>query len=189
MVDAPHGSRTADPWGELLLAIARKADRQAYERLFCHFAPRIKSWMIRAGMAPDAAEELAQEAMLTAWRRADCFQPARASAATWLFTIARNLRVDRLRRERNGPPAPDPSDELPAPPSGEDIALCAERDARVHTALAALSAEQAAIIRLSFLEDQAQAQIARDLRLPLGTVKSRTRLAVKRLRQLLEDMA
>ncbi len=172
----------------LIDAIAQRRDRAAFGELFRYFAPRIKGWMLRAGASPDAAEEMAQEAMLVVWRKAALFDASRAGATTWIFTIARNLRIDFMRRERH-PSAllPDPAEEmeLAAPP---DHALdCAERDARVRLALSQLPPEQALVIRKAFFEDKPHPVIEKELGIPLGTVKSRLRLAVARLRAVLEE--
>ncbi|MBX3568502.1 MAG: sigma-70 family RNA polymerase sigma factor [Rhizobiaceae bacterium] len=174
----------------LVVAVAREGDREAFARLFRHFAPRIKSFMMRSGMAAPAAEELAQETMLSVWRKAGYFDPSRAAASTWIFTIARNLKIDRLRRERQPADfgdAADPSDEPDQPASGESVMMAAQREARVRAALNSLSEEQAQIVRLSFYGEKPQSEIARELGIPLGTVKSRVRLAMTRLRMILED--
>jgi RNA polymerase sigma-70 factor (ECF subfamily) len=173
----------------LILAIARDADRQAFAALFRHFAPRLKSYLARTGLPANAAEELAQETMLAVWRKASYFDPARAGAATWIFTIARNLRIDLLRRERHrstldADAESEPVDET----SGETLLMTAEREARVRAALSALSEEQAAIVRLSFFQEKPHSAIAQELGIPLGTAKSRVRLALARLRVLLEDL-
>ena len=175
-------------WNRLVVAIAERRDRAAFEKLFGYFAPRLKSYMLRGGMPPAAAEEIAQEAMLNVWRKAALFDPARASAATWIFTIARNLRIDAGRRDTRRTAAQEAEIPQPEPVSmADDIALAAEREASVRGALADLPEEQARIIHLSFFEDKPHAQIARELAIPLGTVKSRVRLAVVRLRKLLGE--
>ena len=177
--------------GQLVVAIAESRDRDAFAVLFRHFAPRIKTFMMRAGMAPAAAEELAQETMLAVWQKASYFDGSRAGAATWIFTIARNLRIDRFRRQ-NLSVAPggfaDPSREPEAVPTGEAIALVAERERRVREALALLSEEQAHIVRLAYFGEKPHSMIAAELGIPLGTVKSRIRLAMGRLRVALEDL-
>lgn len=175
----------ADEFVRLLSAVATDRDRQAFAALFRHFGPRLKSFFMRGAMSAGMAEDLVQETMLNVWRKASYFDPARAGVATWIFTIARNLRIDHLRRQRN--PADLPPDPEDAPPSSEDLVLGAERDMRVCHALAGLSAEQQAIIRLSYFSEKSQSEIAGELGIPLGTVKSRTRLAMNRLRVLLED--
>lgn len=172
----------------LLLAIATRRDRQAFGALFTRFAPRLKSWFMRAGVPADRAEDLAQETMLAAWRRADSFDPSRAGVATWIFTIARNQRIDAFRRlTRPEPDADDPSMAPPEPISPDVAFDAAEDEARVRAALASLPAEQAEVIRLAFYEDRPHAEIERALGIPLGTVKSRLRLAMGRLRARLAE--
>lgn len=171
----------------LILRIAAERDRQAFALLYRHVAPRLKAFLIRSGLAANTAEEIAQEVMLAVWRKASYFDPARAGASTWIFTIARNLRIDHLRRARAGSAAEaGPAWDTDAGPSGEALLMASEREARVRAAVQALSEEQAAVLRLSFFGDKAHAEIARELALPLGTVKSRVRLALARLRTLLE---
>ncbi|WP_051460821.1 sigma-70 family RNA polymerase sigma factor [Xanthobacter sp. 126] len=173
----------------LIVAIATRADREAFGRLFRHFAPRVKSYLVRNGLSANAAEELAQETLLTVWRKAAYFDPTRAAASTWIFTIARNLSIDLKRRERYGDTykAETHEDEVDET-SGETILMTAEREARVRAALAKLSEEQATIVRLSFFQEKPHSQIAQELGIPLGTAKSRVRLALNRLRALLEDL-
>ncbi|MBN8916394.1 MAG: sigma-70 family RNA polymerase sigma factor [Rhizobiales bacterium] len=173
----------------LIVAIATRADREAFGRLFRHFAPRVKSYLVRNGLSANAAEELAQETLLTVWRKAAYFDPTRAAASTWIFTIARNLSIDLKRRERYGDTyqAEAHEDEVDET-SGETILMTAEREARVRAALAKLSEEQATIVRLSFFQEKPHSQIAQELGIPLGTAKSRVRLALNRLRALLEDL-
>lgn len=175
-----------DDFAALIEAIAAYRDRDAFGRLFDHFAPRIKGFLIRSGASPGAAEELAQEAMLSIWRKADQFDRTRAGAASWIFSIARNLRVDGLRREQRAMLIDvDPSEEPDSPPAPDAEMLAGERDARVRTALAQLPAEQLRVVQLSFFEARPHPDIADELKIPLGTVKSRLRLAVKHLRELL----
>jgi RNA polymerase sigma-70 factor (ECF subfamily) len=172
---------------KLLLAVARDRDREAFSKLFAHFAPRLKTFLTKPGTTPNTAEELAQETMLLVWRKAGLFDPARAGAATWIFTIARNLRIDQQRRYRPADPLPDPSDEPDRPLDGESQLLVNEREEQIRTALSALSPEQATIIRMSFFDETSHADIAHALEIPLGTVKSRVRLAMNRLRTLLDQ--
>ncbi len=175
-------------WGEaadeaLLCAVAEARDRAAFVELFSRYAGRVKAFLIRSGAAEAAAEEAAQEVMILLWRRAESFDPDKARASTWIFTIARNKRIDLLRRDARG--APDPTDPTlhPEPAPAPDYEFAgAERDARVRTALATLSEEQRAVVRLAFFSDLSHPEIAAELGLPLGTVKSRLRLAFARLR-------
>jgi len=173
----------------LIDAVARTQDRNAFARLFGYFAPRVKSYLMRSGLADSVAEEVAQEVMIAVWRKASYFDPHKAGASTWVFTIARNQRIDRLRRTRSRPAdrLPDPSDEPETPLSGEDITIVAEREEGVRKALESLPIDQSTIVRLSFFAEKPHAEIARELGIPLGTVKSRVRLALNRLRTLLDS--
>jgi len=171
-----------------LLAVAQSRDQTAFADLFRYYAPRIKSYLRRLGAEDSVAEELAQEAMLAVWSKAAHFDPARASAATWIFAIARNLRIDRLRQERRPEIDPDDPDLVvdPAPPADEALET-GRREQRVRDALALLPPDQAQVVALSFFEDVPHAEIASRLDVPLGTVKSRIRLAMGRIKALLGE--
>lgn len=179
---------TAMDGSALLAAIATRGDREAFATLFAHFAPRVKGYLMRLGLPDARAEELAQETMLTVWRRAEQFDPATDGAAAWIFTIARNLRVDAARRDRVMPRLELLAEEPPPPPSADAAIQSAQHTERVRAALARLPDEQAEVVRLSFFDDRPHAEIERALGIPLGTVKSRLRLAMARLRALLDDM-
>ena len=174
--------------GELVRRIAAGRDRAAFAELFGHFAPRLKSYMLRLGAGPVEADDLAQEAMLAIWRKAASYDPARAGAATWVFTIARNLRIDALRRERCVEPLDiAAASEVAAGDAGADAVIAAaqsEQDLRA--ALAGLSDEETALVRMSFFEDKPHSAISRTLGMPLGTVKSKLRRVLARLRVSLE---
>ena len=167
----------------LLGRVAMAQDRQAFALLFKHFAPRLKAFHLRAGLSDTAAEELAQETMLLIWRKAGSFDPARAGAATWVFTITRNLRIDQARRQRGN--LAEPPAEAEISPSAEALSLECERAQLIRGALAALSVTQRQVIELSFFADTPHSGIATALNIPLGTVKSRIRLALARLREAL----
>lgn len=169
-------------------AIAARQDRSAFAALFSYYAPRVKAYLIRLGCPDGQAEELAQETMLAVWRKADRFDPAKAAPGTWIFTIARNLRIDQVRRERRPELDPDDPALVPAAPPEADLVLQAkEHHVLVQNALQALPPDQARVIALSFFEDKPHGEIAGELGLPLGTVKSRIRLAFARLRAALEQ--
>lgn len=170
---------------DMMMQIAQGRDRQAFALLFRYFGPRLKTFFLRWKLPSGAAEDLVQETMLTVWRKASYFDPARAGVATWVFTIARNIRIDYMRRQRD--PSTLPPDPEDGPDTLEDGLLGAERDAQVRQALTALSPEQQTIVRLAYFSEKSQTEIADELGIPLGTVKSRTRLAMNRLRALLED--
>lgn len=183
--DAPAASAE-----DLLLAVGRDHDRAAFAHLFGHFAPRLKAYLRRQGCDPTGAEELAQEVMLLVWRRAETYDPAQASASTWIFTIARNRRIDALRREQR--PEIDPNDPalVPDPTEAADQRVASRETAgRLRAALKDLPPEQADLLRLAYFEDKPHSVIATERGLPLGTVKSRLRLAMERLRRALRDVA
>ena len=184
----PAAAPEAGSDAALVLAIAAGRDRAAFVTLFGRFAPRLKSWFARGGASAQYAEDLVQETMLSVWRKADSFDPSRAGAATWIFTIARNQRIDTLRRSsRHILDDSDPSLAPQGPAAPDAIADTRQREDRVREALAALPADQMDVIRLSFFEDRPHAEIERALGIPLGTVKSRLRLAMNRLRGHLGD--
>ena len=173
----------------LIEAIASHRDPDAFAALFDYFAPRVKGFLMRGSTSPAAAEELAQEALLTVWRKAEQFDRSRAGASAWIFTIARNLRIDVARREQRGRLLDlEAGDEAEPPAQPDSMLLTGEREQRVHAALAHLSDDQLRVVRLSFFEGKPHSDIADELELPLGTVKSRIRLAMNRLRELLGDL-
>jgi len=169
-----------------IIEIAARNDRESFSRLFLFFAPRLKAHLLRLGAEAALSEELVQETMLVVWRKAVHFDPARASASTWIFTIARNLWIDNLRRGRRKTEFADVPWDCAPPDEPGELLEQADSVRSVRNALASLPAEQRDVIRLSFFEGRAQSEIAERLSIPLGTVKSRIRLASARLRALLE---
>ena len=169
--------------GLLLQAVGQRQDRAAFAELFEHFAPRIKSFLIKGGAAPDVADEMAQDTMLTVWQRAGSFDAAKASASTWIYTIARNKRIDALRKQVRPESDPDAAEQVADDSaSASDILAEAEEAAAMEKALQALPPEQAELLYKSFFEDKTHADIAAETKLPLGTVKSRIRIALDKLR-------
>ena len=174
----------------LIRAIADRADHEAFATLFGQFAPRVKVWMLRSGATDGTAEELAQETMLTVWRKAALYDRDKAAPATWIFTIARNLRIDAVRRERHPDSLlVDPADAPEAPPQADQLLHKSDTETRIKRALSTLSADQVEVVQLAFFQDKPHSEIERTLKIPLGTVKSRLRLAMARLRSALEDLA
>lgn len=172
----------------LLAAIARDRDREAFAELFRAYAGRIKAFLMRTGTAADEADEAVQEVMVTLWRRAETFDPQKAAAQSWIFAIARNKRIDLIRRARR--PEPDPEDPMFRPDpeeSAETRVAGADRDRAVREALADLSEDQLTVVRLAFFAGLSHSEIAERLDAPLGTVKSRLRLAFRRLRAALGE--
>ena len=181
---AQDGARELD---ELVLKVGRSRDREAFVRLYRHFAPRVKAYLLRLGADDATAEEATQETMLALWRRADSFDPTQAGAGTWVFTIARNRRIDLIRRERRPEPDNGAAELIAdsAEPADQTIAA-KQRDHQVRLALETLPKEQAVLIQMAYYEDLTQTAIAARTGLPLGTVKSRFRLAFARLKRVIE---
>jgi RNA polymerase sigma-70 factor (ECF subfamily) len=195
MLSDDPGDATSDAarWARLIEAVAIYKDREAFAALFRYFAPRIKTFMQRSGTSERSADELAQEAMLAVWSKAGLFDPKSVGAAAWIFTIARNLRIDALRRQKRTPTHNTVDaglefriDEGPQPDTG---LAASQVEARVRRALSKLPDDQLRVIELSFFQEKAHAEIAHVLDIPLGTVKSRLRLAMTRLRGLLGDFS
>ena len=171
----------------LVEAIASRADKAAFAALFRHFAPKIKGYLVKIGTDRGQAEELTQEVMLTVWRKAAQFDRTQASVSTWMFTIARNRRIDAVRREKR--PELDPADPMLVPdePIAADDRLDAlDREARVARAIKTLPQEQADLVHEAFYLAKSHSQISEETKIPLGTVKSRLRLAFGRLRKAME---
>ena len=180
-------------FARLVLQIAETQDRTAFAQLFAHFGPRLKSYLMRLGSPEAEAEDLLQEVMVTLWRRAGGFDPRLASVSTWLFTIARNKRIDRLRRDKHidweaDDPALIAEEAFGEPVPGADHAYdLAQQNDRLRAALALLPPEQASLLQQAYWEDRSHRDIAETTQIPLGTVKSRIRLALTRLRAVLKD--
>ncbi len=172
---------TAD-WAALVLRVRDDQDRAAFAALFRHFAPRVKAFLMKSGADATLAEECAQDVMATLWQKAHLFDPSRASVATWVFTIARNRRIDALRKARRPEPEELPWGPEPEPDQAE--VLEAQQDTeRLGAALSQLPDKQRALIERAFYGDLSHSEIAAETGLPLGTIKSRIRLALDRLRQ------
>jgi RNA polymerase sigma-70 factor (ECF subfamily) len=183
----PLPSLRQDEFAALLFRVASERDRAAFAMIFDHFAPRVKSFMMRKGASAEVAEDLVQETMIAVWSKAALYVPERGAASTWVFTIARNLRIDRLRRESAAhftdlEDFDAPSDDIP----GDEAMNRSQEDSHVARALAQIPPEQRELLILSYVDDVPQSMIAERLNLPLGTVKSRMRLAYRRMRKLLE---
>ena len=169
-------------WVALMARVRDHQDRTAFAALFRHFAPRVKAFLMKSGADATLAEECAQDVMATLWQKANLFDPTRASVATWVFTIARNRRIDALRKARR--PEPEELDWGPEPePDQADVFESQQETKRLGAALAQLPDKQRALIEWAFYGDLSHTEIAAETGLPLGTIKSRIRLALERLRQ------
>lgn len=175
---------------QLITAIAESRSKEAFAELFRNFAPRLKAYGMRAGADAQTAEEVAQEAMIAVWRKAASFDPKKASVSTWIFTIVRNKRIDMLRREAR----PDLKEEdflhLEKDPVGaDDVVESAETHTIIKSCMKTLPAEQAQVIQMAYFEDKSHRAISDELALPLGTVKSRIRLALARIKDSMAEQA
>jgi len=184
MINIRPEDRSADYWAALMLDIAERRDKDAFQSLFDFYAPRVKSFIMRSGLPDITAEEVAQETMLTVWRKADKYNPELASPSTW------NKKIDRLRKDsRPLPDANDPTFAGPDAPTPEISAWHSMNAEKVHAALNELPEEQRKVLTLAFLEENPHAAVSNMLGIPLGTVKSRIRLGLAKLRTLLAEQS
>ncbi|MDP7296077.1 MAG: sigma-70 family RNA polymerase sigma factor [Gammaproteobacteria bacterium] len=201
IIQFPRPARMELPQEEmaaLLLQVASLRDRNAFLQLFRHFAPRIKSFLMSKGLSDQSADDILQEVMLAVWQKAVSYKPEKAAVSTWVFTIARNKYIDLLRRDErrkessiesftansadHSGDAPDFQPEDREALTADDKVMQQQRASAVKQALSRLPEEQQAVIVLSFIQGLAHGEIAQHLDLPLGTVKSRIRLAFKHMR-------
>jgi RNA polymerase sigma-70 factor (ECF subfamily) len=195
VLESARPSRRAYPvkiprtMSDLLQKVAQTRDVEAFRKLFELYGPRVKAYMMRQGADATTAEDLAQETLLTVWRKAGLYSDEKGSATTWIFTIARNLRIDRLRREVSWQPLPENRDEEAADgPDPEEEVTARERRDKVRAVLATLPPDQSEVVTLSYVEGLSHSEIAERLSLPLGTVKSRMRLAYQKVKEAVEDI-
>jgi RNA polymerase sigma-70 factor (ECF subfamily) len=174
---------------DLLRRVAERSEPAAFRELYQTYGPRVKAYMMRRGADAATADDLVQETLFAVWRKAGLYADHRGSITTWVFTIARNLRIDRFRREMAWQELPGGHLEEPSPEIPPDEALYEkERQTRVAAVLAELPPDQQAVVQLSFVEGLSHSEIAARVGVPLGTVKSRLRLAYQRIRDAVEDM-
>ena len=168
-------------WVTHVVAVRDNKDTAAFAELFAYFGPRVKSFLMKSGASPDLAEECAQDVMVTLWRKAHMFDPAKASVSTWIFTIARNRRIDLLRKQRRVEP-----EDLPwgpeAEPRQDEVMVLQQESEILGQAIAALPDKQRMLIEKAYYGELTHSEIAAQTGLPLGTIKSRIRLALDRLR-------
>ncbi|MFK7878533.1 MAG: sigma-70 family RNA polymerase sigma factor [Roseobacter sp.] len=172
-------------WVDHVVRIRDHKDKAAFAELFSHFAPRVKGFLIKSGADASLAEECAQDVMVALWHKAHQFDPSRASVATWIFTIARNRKIDILRKQRR----PDPEDLTWGPeqePDQTDVLALQQETERLGTALSKLPEAQRELIEKAYFGDLTHSEIAAQTGLPLGTIKSRIRLALERLRHTMK---
>ncbi|MFC7292656.1 sigma-70 family RNA polymerase sigma factor [Hirschia litorea] len=174
-------------WSAELVLVGRQQDKAAFSKLFAHFAPRIKSTMLRYGLKNELAEEVAQETFVLVWRKASQFDPEKAMASTWIFTLARNKKIDLLRKQgRPEADVNDPAFEQEAEQTPDQILTTLQRAKAIKAAMEKLPEQQRIVLQKSYFADETQSEIAASLKAPLGTVKSRLRLALEKLRTILD---
>lgn len=173
--------RSALEWSKDLELIRTEKSEAAFARVFYHFAPRVKAFLIKSGADAGLAEECAQEVMVTVWHKAHLFDPTRASASTWIFTIARNKKIDALRKQLR--PTPDDLGWGPEhEPDQEEMVGLQQETEKLGEAIANLPEKQRVLVERAYFEEMSHNEIAEATGLPLGTIKSRIRLALERLR-------
>ena len=173
----------------LVASVAQRRDRDAFAILFDYYSPRLNAYLLRLGADRAGAEEITQEVMVTLWHKADLFDSSKSSLGTWLYRVARNRRIDIARRDRVD--YVDPAEyalDIPDEQTPDaDVQIDAQtRGDVLRLAMADLPEEQRVLVRLAFFESLSHSEIAARTGLPLGTVKSRIRLAFSRLRRTLE---
>ena len=174
-------SNNKNLWTEQIRKVETLKDTSAFEELFNHFAPRVKAFLMKSGADPQMAEECSQEVMATVWRKAHLFDPSRASASTWIFTIARNKKIDAIRKQNRPEPEqlyPDQDYE----PDQESVVELQQETERLTLALGELPEKQRVLVEKAYLGELSHSEIAEITGLPLGTIKSRIRLALEKLR-------
>ncbi|MEE4188791.1 MAG: sigma-70 family RNA polymerase sigma factor [Roseobacter sp.] len=172
-------------WVSHMVRIRDHQDKSAFSELFDHFAPRVKGFLVKFGADSTLAEECTQDVMAALWHKSHQFDPARASVATWIFTIARNRKIDLLRRQRR----PEPEELTWGPeeePDQADVVNLQQETELLGTALKALPPAQRELIDKAYFGDLTHSEIAAQTGLPLGTIKSRIRLALERLRHTMK---
>jgi RNA polymerase sigma-70 factor (ECF subfamily) len=170
----------------LMRAIAERADRAAFARLFQRYAPRVKGHLVARGAAVGAADELTQEVMLVVWRKAALYDANRGSLAAWLYTVSRNCLYNRARGEQRREVELDLPEPAGAPATGEELVIALERQKALYRSLEQLSAEQREILQGAYWRGQTLQECAEERKIPLGTVKTRVRLALQHLRELMK---
>ncbi len=175
-------------FADLLVAVATRQDRAAYSEIFAYYGPRVKSYLLRLGADNALAEEITQDVMVSVWRKAQLFDRNQASVSTWIFRIARNRRIDLFRRARRPDLDPEETMILPSGVEAPDAGVeTMETEKRVRAAMKDLPEEQVSLLRLAFYEGLSHREIAEKLDVPLGTVKSRIRLAFAKMKARLGD--
>ncbi len=190
LTERPSAAVDSRTMSNLLVRVGQARDRKAFRALFDHFAPRIRSFLMQRRVPKAQAEDITQDVMLSVWRRAASFDPVKAGASTWIYTIARNQHIDQFRKAKRAEQMDetDPSLQPEPAPAADHLCELSESAQSVGAALDILSPDQRQVIDLAFTEGLSHSEIADRLDLPLGTVKSRIRLAMGKLKTTLGDL-
>lgn len=184
VVAIPQPQTTQD-WSSILMSLGETKDKSLFVQLFKHFAPKIKAYIVRLGLVESTAEELMQETMASVWRKAHMYQKSKAAASTWIFTLARNQSIDWMRKQKY--PEYSLDEWYEEADESEDICTDVVVSARMQASIGKLPELQAQAIYMSFYEGRSHSEIADRLGIPLGSVKSRIRLASEKLRVMWRD--
>ena len=176
-----------DIYSEFMNDIAYQQDKHAFSQIFKYFAPRLKSYFIKCGAQENQAEEIIQEVMIAVWTKAASYDKKKSSVSTWIYTIARNKRIDKIRKEkRHYLLESDEGLEIPVSSTQEQDILSGQVSEKIKTCLKSLPSEQAKLLKLSYFYEKTHIDISNELNIPLGTVKSRIRLALNKLKNMSE---
>ena len=178
-----------DIMDECIINIAENQDKEAFKKVFEYFAPKLKGFVQRGGIKAELADEIVQETLVNIWRKAKLFDPSKSKASTWIFSIARNARIDLLRKENR--PELDINDPALVPDTPLDPGQMVDSERwsqRIAKLMEQLPNDQKTVLQLAFYEEKTHGDISKELAIPLGTVKSRIRIAFKRLRAELGDI-
>lgn len=186
-----HGTSTVDPWEQVLRQIAEQRDREAFRRLYDHYSPLVRAFLMKAagpGRDRSQAEEITQEVMIKIWNKAGSFNSSKAGVSTWIFTIARNTRVDFIRRNERNERNIEIEDIWHEADTPEPLVDLQQRraEALIRNAMSTLPDEQVQVLYKAFMEGKSHNEVAEEMALPLGTVKSRIRLALSKMQILID---
>ena len=167
--------------------IGKNQDKLAFNNIFRYFAPRLKSFLVKAGSTDTQAEEVIQEVMIAVWTKSSTYNSDKSSVSTWIYTIARNKRIDKIRKEkRHYLSESDEGLEIPVDSTQEKEIFATQVSSSLKRYMSNLPEEQSKLLKLSYFYNKTHADISEELKIPLGTVKSRIRLALTKMRHLVE---
>ena len=186
-----NNQESLPPFEDLLQMVGHAQDRQAYIQIFEYFAPRLKSYFLKQGASNEFSEEIVQDTMIAVWRKAQTYNAAKSKASTWIFTIARNKRIDLLRKDNRSALLSDAhiieqTHEDQQTPNIEDTYSQYEEAKILRDHIQSLPSEQLELIEMAYFQDKSHQDIANETQLPLGTVKSRIRLALGKLKKIMD---